>query len=249
MSRNLDIVNSNAIDNAINNLNKNSTNMEDMKNQEQPVPPMQPMTPQQTGGEVNNKTENNVSNNNVSDTKRQENFDKFVKFVESSNKYSDIDSNIFDILKMRFKLPDSQSMKLICSAADEETGTILLDLSDSLLKPFLSNYSDMKKSYLQNCDNLLTILETKLLKKVGENQFTLRELNNIELNLVDRQIKSIISQMVKNCQTKYLKGISLLEKYVIQNRNRSLSQNTNDLLLNNYEVTPLDNNNKYINDY
>ena len=133
---------------------------------------------------------------------------------------------------MRLKMPNPDTINSICSTADSVTGSILLNLSDELLKPFIENYKKMKLEYITNCDNLLSLLETEILKKVGDNYFTLRELNYTEINKIEREVKTIVAQMTTNCHKSYLRGIKLLEKYVIQNKNRSFSMNTNDIIIN-----------------
>jgi hypothetical protein len=129
-------------------------------------------------GNTNNNVGNIVNSDIKNSTKENIRLKEFKDFVAYYVKMNVIDENVIDMVNTAFKQsgnfardsPNEGSMYIadkdfedFCVANINNNALIPLKISDSNLGDFIKIYKDMKESYLDNCNYLLSLLEKQIL--------------------------------------------------------------------------------------
>ena len=192
--------------------------------------------------------QNNVGNIVNSDIKNStpENIrlKEFKDFVAYYVKMNVIDDKVLDMVNTAFKQsgnfardsPNEGSMYIsdkdfedFCVANINNNALIPIKISDSNLGEFIKIYKDMKESYLDNCNYLLSLLEKQILDTIKESQgenkaeeenprFTLKNIGFSDLVSIEVDVRNRLVSMYSTCHENYQKGVKSLYDAL---RNRS----------------------------
>lgn len=146
--------------------------------------------------------------------------DKFINFMNDTGLYDKMDSNLMDMLNYKMIPIPSYQIDEICKNVeklDTNTKEIKLDLNDESLKEFLDNYTNVKNAYINNCEKLLDILETKIMELESSSDesklYKLSNINQKQLYEIENEVRNIIKTMIVECQTGFNNGVNLLYEY------------------------------------
>ena len=162
---------------------------------------------------------------------------KFIQFIEKKNTIGYINPKIMDIIKNKKFIDIDTESAPVCQYADENQN-IIIDINDEEIKPFLDNYKEMKRAYLTTCDDLLNILETRILKTTDDSKETtssplsINTINFKDLIVLETDVRTLLKNMYINCHKSYLNGIKLLEDYFL-NPKKTIDMDTSNSETNN----------------
>ena len=157
--------------------------------------------------------------------------EKFKEFVHSYNNIDKIDSKVLEIVNTAFKTQDKFSKDIqseanlrvdtdefekFCISNINDKSQITITLNDPNLTEFIKIYKDLKTSYLENCEYLLNLLETKILIKEKVNasdetpRFTVQNIGYSDLVSLETDVRNRLINMYAKCHQHYQEGIKAL---------------------------------------
>ena len=156
---------------------------------------------------------------------------KFITFVNTYSKVDKIDDKIITIINTGLKKynnfdPTLENEALLyinesdfedfCLNKIDNTGMIPIKLDDPRLTEYIKIYKDMKKLYIENCEYLLDLLETKILVKLPNSEkdetpiFTIQNIGYSDLIATEKTIRDKLVSMYSGCHQEYQKGMVAL---------------------------------------
>jgi hypothetical protein len=149
-----------------------------------------------------------------------------------------IDDNVIDMVNTAFKQSGNfardslnegsmyiadKDFEDFCVANINNNALIPLKISDSNLGDFIKIYKDMKESYLDNCNYLLSLLEKQILETISESvgedeeakketkpRFTLKNIGFNDLVSIEVDVRNKLVSMYSSCHENYQKGVKTL---------------------------------------
>ena len=180
---------------------------------------------------INNSLNNNALNNNLANTSKNPVIQKFIDFVNSYANIDTIDEKIIALVNTAFKTGDKfdinnptekdlrikeDNMNDFCKKNVNNNSMIPITLSDPRLTEYIKIYKDMKNVYIDNCEYLLRILETKILDKTPVDEkdenphFTIKNIGYSDLVSIETDVRNKLVTMYSGCHEKYQRGIVAL---------------------------------------
>jgi hypothetical protein len=151
---------------------------------------------------------NNHINNNLIENEAKTNVDKFLQFVNKHKKNYKIPDDL--LIKMRTKKIDEIVNIYNCSKKPSKT---TINIDDSVYSDFKKSYQKLKQHYLDSTTALLNIMENKLLDKNSDSktiEYKIKNITHIELNNIQLEIISQLTNYYTKCQTYYEESFSIL---------------------------------------
>jgi hypothetical protein len=184
-----------------------------------------------TVSNANNSAFANITSNNAE--KLNPLILKFKQFVNTYSKMANLDPEKLDAFNMSifaasafkssvdYDLSDAQDAKFHISEKDFENfcinnstdSVISINLDDEKFSELVNIYKDMKKQYINNCETLLSTLETSILTKLpavdGDTniKFTLKNISYGDLVEQETKVRNQLGKMYNYCHEQYQAGI------------------------------------------
>jgi len=179
----------------------------------------------------NNGNNNVIVNTNVNNTSKNPVVQKFIEFVNSYANIDKIDDKIIAIVNTAFKKSDQydannsnekdfrikeDKMAEFCKKNANNNSMIPITLNDPRLSGYIKIYKEMKNIYIDNCEYLLRILETKILDKTPVDEkdenphFTIKNIGYSDLVSIETDVRNKLITMYSGCHEKYQMGMVAL---------------------------------------
>lgn len=189
--------------------------------------------------EVNNK--NTITTNKLLLDDNNDDIDKFLQFVNKFNEHNIIDPEKMKFIETAFKKyyqydPSNNTDKPyyinkdkfenMCKLNANAENQLHIDITDPNFSQFIAKYDELKDFYIKTCDDLLVILENKLLDVVDDETSNLSDKNPQTLPLIknitianlsynsltelELDIRNIIVDLYTKSHQYYQEGVALL---------------------------------------
>jgi hypothetical protein len=155
---------------------------------------------------------------------KQDSIFKFLDFIRRYRQYLTPEvKQYFNALINNTFNGEPGYINQICSVSGANNKPLVIpvdDVRDNItLKDYMANFDTMKRNYFDNCNLIIDFIKTDILETNQEGKkitYSLKQISMEKLNTLQRNCRSLLTDMYIQCHADYTNGLRILNKYYSQ---------------------------------
>ena len=167
---------------------------------------------------------------------KQDSIYKFLDFIRRYRQYLTPEvKQYFNALINNTFNGEPGYINQICSVSGANNKPLVIpvdDVQDNItLKDYMANFDTMKRNYFDNCNLIIDFIKTDILETNQEGKkitYSLKQISMETLKTLQRNCRSLLTDMYIQCHADYTNGLRILNKYYSQQAMEKIKpKNTN----------------------